>query len=111
MGLAIAAGATQELGAGGVEVSVVVEAEAVEDGQAGLGPVDLGHGDGPVHLDDRGAGLPGERFVQGGDLRPVAGLVQVQVGDGRLEQVGPGARSCHGPLQQRAALVDLPRVP
>ncbi len=50
-------------------------------------------------------------LVQGGDLRPVAGLVQVQVGDGRLDQVGPGALSRHGSLQQRAALVDLPRIP
>jgi hypothetical protein len=75
------------------------------------GPVDLGHGDGPVHLDDRGGGLPGERLVQGGDLPPVAGLVQVQVRNGRLERVGPGAPSCHGPLQQRSALVDMPRVP
>ena len=94
-----------------MEVPVVVEVEAVEDGQAGFGPIGLGHGDGPVHLDDRGAGLPGERLVQGGDLPPVAGLLQVQVGDGRLDQVGPGALSCHGPLQQRSALVDLPRVP
>ncbi|HEV2377707.1 MAG TPA: SRPBCC domain-containing protein [Streptosporangiaceae bacterium] len=52
-----------------------------------------------------------ERLVQSGDLLPVAGLLQVQVGDGRLEQVGPGAPSCHGPLQQHPALVDLPRVP
>ena len=89
----------------------MVEVEAVEDGQAGLGPVDLGHGDGPVHLDDRGAGLPDERLVQRGDLPPVAGVPQVQIGDGRLEQVGPGAQSGHGPLQQRSALADLPRVP
>ncbi len=111
VGLTVPAGATQEAGTRGVKVSVVVEVEAVEDGQAGFGPVDLGHGDGPVHLDDRGAGLPGERLVQGGDLPPVAGLVQVQVRNGRLEQVGPGAPSCHGPLQQRSALVDMPCVP
>src|SRR6185437_5158972 len=59
-GLAVAAGPSQEIGAGGVEVAVVVEVEAVENGQAGLGPVDLGHGDGPVHVDDLGAGLPGQ---------------------------------------------------
>ncbi len=62
--------------------------EAVQDGQAGFGSVDLGHGDGPVHLEDRGAGLLGERLVQRGDRPPVAGLMQVPVGDGRLEQVG-----------------------
>jgi len=62
--------------------------EAVQDGQAGFGSVDLGHGDGPVHLDDRGAGLLGERLVQRGDRPPVAGLMQVPAGDGRLEQAG-----------------------
>ena len=75
MGLNVAAGPAQEVGAGGVEVPVVVEVEAVEDGQAGFGTVDLGYGDGPVHLHDRGAGLPGERLVQRGDLPPVAGLI------------------------------------
>ncbi len=77
VGLAVPAGATQEVGTRGMEVSVMVEVEAVKDGQACLGPVHLGHGDGPVHLGDRGAGLLGERLVQGGDLSPVAGLVQV----------------------------------
>src|SRR5690349_22908580 len=67
VGLTVPAGPTQEAGARGVEVPVMAEVEAVEDGQAGLGPVDLGHGDGPVHLDDRGAGLLSERFVQSGD--------------------------------------------
>src|SRR5215471_15816189 len=99
VGLIVPADATQEVGTRGVEVPVMVEVEAVEDGQAGIGSIDLGHGDGPVHLDDRGAGLLGERFVQGGDLPPVAGLVQVQVRDGRLEQVGPGAPWFHGPPQ------------
>lgn len=88
VGLVVAAGAAQELGAGGVEGPVVVEVEAVQDGQAGFGSVDLGHGDGPVHLDDRGAGLPGERLVPRGDRPPVAGLMQVPAGDGRLVQAG-----------------------
>ena len=87
VGLAVAAGATQELGAGGVVVPVVLQ---VEDGQPGLGPADLGHGDGPVHLDDRGTGLPGERLVQRGDLQPVARLLQVQVGDCGLEMTATG---------------------
>ena len=105
------AGAAQEVGPGGVVVPVVVEVEAVEDGQAGVGSVDLGNGDSPVHLDDRGAGLTGERSVQGGNLPPVAGLVQEEVRDGRLEQVGAGAPARGGLLQQGAALVDLPGVP
>ena len=65
-----------------------IGASAPEDGQAGFGSVDLGHGDGPVHLDAQGAGLLGERLVQRGDRPPVAGLMQVPVGDGRLEQGG-----------------------
>jgi hypothetical protein len=48
VGLTVPAGATQDVGTRGVEVSVMVEVEAVEDGQAGFGPVDLGHGDGAV---------------------------------------------------------------
>jgi hypothetical protein len=109
--LGVAAGAALQLGLGGVEVPVVVEVKAVEDGQAGFWPVDLGHGDGPVHLNHRRACLPGEGLVQRGDLFPVAGLMQVQVGDGGLDQVGAGALARHGPLQQRTALVELPRVP
>ena len=88
VGLVVEPGAAPEPGAGGVEVPVVVEVEAVRDGQAGFGSVDLGHGDGPVHLDDRGAGLLGGRLVQCGDRPPVAGLMQVPVGDGRLQQAG-----------------------
>src|SRR5579859_5854528 len=84
-GLTGPAGATKQLGPGRVEVPVMVKVEAVQDGQARFGTLDLGHGDGPVHLDDRGAGLLAERAVQGGDLPPVARLLQVQVRDGRLE--------------------------
>jgi hypothetical protein len=39
VGFFVAAGATQQFRAGGVEVPVVVEVEAVEDGQTGQGPL------------------------------------------------------------------------
>jgi hypothetical protein len=42
----------------------VVEFEAIEHGQARLGSLDFGDGDGPVQLDDRGAGLAGERVAR-----------------------------------------------
>jgi hypothetical protein len=41
VGLTAPAGATQEIGTRGVEVSVVVEVEAVEDGKADFGPPSL----------------------------------------------------------------------
>src|ERR1700733_3338487 len=50
----------QKVGAGRVEVAVVGEVEVVENRQAGFRSVELGDGDGPVELDDRGAGLGGE---------------------------------------------------
>ena len=75
------------------------------------GPVELGHGDGPVQLDDRGAGLADQRVVERGDLLPVAGLLEVQVGDGRLDGVRPGAPAGQRSLQQAPALADLLLVP
>jgi hypothetical protein len=50
--IAAAAGAPQDVGAGAMEVAVVVEVETVENGQSGVGSVDLGDGNGSVHLDD-----------------------------------------------------------
>src|SRR5689334_22277813 len=52
-GLLDPAAARQQFGARGVEVAVPVEVEVVEDRQAGVGPVELGDGDGAVQLDDR----------------------------------------------------------
>ncbi len=65
----------------------MIEFEAIEQGQARLGSFELGHGDGPVQLDDRGAGLADRRVVERGDLLPVAWLMEVQVGDGRRPAV------------------------
>ena len=89
----------------------MAEVEAVEDGQAGLGPVELGDGDGPVELDDGRAGLGREGVVERGDLAPVARLLQVQVGDGGLHGVGAGLAARDGPLQEPPAFADLLLVP
>ena len=50
--LAGASKAAEELGAGGVQVLVVVEREAVDDPERRLRAVDLGDRDGAVELDD-----------------------------------------------------------
>jgi hypothetical protein len=110
-GLGVAAAAVEQVGAGGVVVAVVAEVELVQDGQARVGPVEFGHGDGPVHFHDRGAGLPGEGVVERGDLVPVAGLVQVQVGDGCLQGVGPGGAAGDRLLKELPAVSDLLPVP
>ena len=57
----------------------------VEDGQSGLGPVKLGYGNGPVHLDDLGAGARSGRFAgivqqHQRQQREYLGLVWHQVG-------------------------------
>jgi hypothetical protein len=52
-GLGVAAEASQEVGAGGVEVAVVVERELVDNFERGLGAVDLGDRDCAVHFHDR----------------------------------------------------------
>ena len=53
----------------------------------------------------------GEPLVERGDLLPVARLVQVQVGDGRLDGVRPGVAARQRPLQELSALADLLLVP
>ena len=57
--LVVTAGAPKQVRAGGVKVAVVIEFEGVDHGQASLRPVNLGHRDGPVEFDNRGAGLAG----------------------------------------------------
>src|SRR5215211_832396 len=51
--LGVAAEASQEIGADGVEEVVAVEVEAVDERERRVGPVDLGHRDGAVQRDDR----------------------------------------------------------
>jgi hypothetical protein len=48
-----AAEPAQQLAAGRVQVAVVLEGEAIDDGEPGLSALRLGYRDGPVELDDR----------------------------------------------------------
>ena len=69
--------AAQQLAARRVQVAVVVELEAIDDVEPRLGAVGLGDGHGPAELDDGGVGQARQLAVERGDLRHVAGLVEV----------------------------------
>ena len=92
--------ATEQVGAAGVEIGVIVQysvgGEAVQACQAGGRSLDHGQGHRPIQLDHWGGGGREQRVVQGQDLRPVVASADgggvVERGDGRLELVRPGAR-------------------
>src|SRR5438067_12440685 len=83
-GLVDAREPAQDLGAGRVQVAIVVELEPVEDGKRGLRVACLGGGRGAIELHHRRSGQPGQLPVEGRDLSPVGRLVGVQGGDGSL---------------------------
>ncbi len=71
----------------------------VDDVEAGLGTVGLGDCDSPAELDDRRLGEPGQLTVEGRDLGPVVGLVDVERCDGSLNDVGPPSQQRQSPVQ------------
>jgi hypothetical protein len=79
--------AAQELGAGRVQVVVLVEFEALDEREGAFGVSRLGHGGGFVQLHDGRAGAPCQLAVEGRELRPVRGVVGVQGGDRCLQRV------------------------
>ena len=93
MAAARSPGHLEQVGPHRVEAVVVAEplAEAVEQRQAGVGPLRHGDGDRAVERDHRVAGHPFEQAVQGQDLGPVgvvvAGGLVVDGGDRRLHLV------------------------
>ena len=89
----------QQLGPGRVQVAVVVEVEPSTIPSAASAPSGLGDRDGPVELDHRRAGEPGELAVERRDLRPVARLVGVQRRDRRLQDVRPAAAERQRPVE------------
>jgi hypothetical protein len=52
--------AAQKVGAGGVQILVVVQGKAVDDSERSVRPLDLGEGDRPIELDHRRTGQAGE---------------------------------------------------
>jgi hypothetical protein len=75
----------QELAAGRVQIVVVVEFEPLGERECGLNLSCFGEGGGLVELDDGRAGAACELAVEGRELRPVLGLVEVERGDDGLE--------------------------
>src|SRR5262249_11414382 len=80
---------TQQVGARRVEVAVVVERKLIDKLERGFGPLDLGERDGTVHLHDRRFRQGREGSVEGGDLLPVSGILEMKIGDGGLDHVRP----------------------
>jgi hypothetical protein len=94
-----------------MEVVVLVELEAVDEGKRGLDLARFGDRCGAVQLRDRRSGEPGELAVQGGKLRPVLRLVDVQRGDRRLQHVGTAAAECQRALDRCSSRRDLLEIP
>ena len=103
--------ALQEVCAGGVEVAVLVQRQSVDDRQSRLRPLRLGDGDRPVELHHRRGRQMRQLAVERGDLRPVAWLLGVQGGDGRLDHVGAVAAQRQRAVERLPALGDLAAVP
>src|SRR5438270_3451136 len=81
----------QEIGAGRVVIPVLVEVEMVEQLKACRRAVEFRDRHGAVHRDDRRAGDPLEPLVEQRDLRPVAWLPEMELGDRRLKEIWPAA--------------------
>jgi hypothetical protein len=84
-GLLLAPEPAQELGPGGVEVVVALELERLERREPGLDVACLGDRHRSVQLDHRRAGEGVQLAVQGGDLRPVRRILEMEGGDRGLE--------------------------
>jgi hypothetical protein len=74
----------QEFGAGRVQVVVVLEFEPLGESECGLDVSGFGERGCLVELDDGRAGAACELAVEGCELRPVLGLVEVEGGNGGL---------------------------
>src|SRR5215467_10552821 len=109
--LGAAAETPQQLAAGGVEVEVAVQVEAVHGVQRRGGVAGLGEGRGVVELDHRGAGEFGQPPVQLGDLRPVDLLGGLQRRDRGLDDVGAAAAQRDRLVERRPSRSYLGVVP
>src|SRR5262245_63813602 len=86
-GLVGSAESAQDLGAGCVQVVVVVELEPVGERERGFDLSGFGERGRLVELDDGRAGAAGELAVERRELPPVLRLVEMQGGDRGLEHV------------------------
>jgi len=110
-GLAHPTKAVKQLAPRRVQVAVVLDDEAIDDGEPRLGAIRFRDGDRPAQLDHRRVGQADELAVAGGDLGPVARLVSVQGRDRRLHDVRTPSPESQGPVQHRPPVGDLRGVP
>jgi hypothetical protein len=101
----------QQLRVRRVQIVVAVELEGLHQSEPRLDLARFGEGGGPVELHDRRAGAAGELAVQGRELRPVLGLVDVQGRDPRLQHVGIAAAERQRALERGPSLRPLVEVP
>ncbi len=77
----------EHLRAGGVQVVIGVEVQALDDRERGRGTVELGDGDRAAEFDDGGARHSREALVELRDAIPRPRLLGVQRGDRGLQQI------------------------
>ena len=94
-----------------MEVVVAVELETVHDPERHLDIPGLGDRGCLVQRHDVRAGAVGELAVEGRDLRPVRGIVDVKDGDRRLQDVHVAAAEGERAIERGASSRDLLRVP
>jgi hypothetical protein len=94
-----------------MEVVVLVELEAVDEGERGLDLARFGDRCRTVQFRDRRSCASGELAVQGGKLGPVLRLVDVQRGDRRMQHVGTAAAECQRTLDRCSSRRDLVEIP
>src|ERR671924_1385209 len=82
---------TQKLSPRGVQIVVLVEGEAVDEGDGRCRLSGLGDCRGMVELDDRGTRPARKLAVERSELRPILGLVGVERRDRGLECIKTAA--------------------
>ena len=94
-----------------MEVRILVQLQAVDERERGLGVACLGDRGGSVELDDRRARAARELAVQGRELVPVLRVVGVQARDRRLQDVRAATAQRQRAVEHGSAFRDLRRVP
>ena len=86
-----------------MQVRVIVQHQLVDDLQRGRRRAALGDGHGTIQLDNRRSGELRKLAVKSNNLRPIDGVVALQAGDRRLQDVRTSATQAEGAVQPASA--------